>query len=429
MEIYIVQEGDTIYTIAEGFGVAVDRLAFDNGLTYPYTLLIGMALIIAFPKQVHIVQNGDTLQSIAEQYQVSVMQILRNNSFLSERNVLYPGETLVISYDTSRSIYTNGYVYAFINKESLIKILPNLTYLSVLNYRSTERGEIIQFRDDEDIIQTALEYGVSPLLMISTLSAMGEPNIETAFSILRNEEYQDRSIEQFLEIIKRKGYHGINMVFNYLDIENQSLYINFVRKISQRIEQEGFLFFITINYKEVNKDDEFRVEEVDYATLSSYVSGLIFLKFVWGANYDSPAPVSNINYMRMIIEHLVQSVPPEKIMLGNPILGYDWQLPYIPERSSATSMTINSVYELAYETKAVIEFDENSLTPYFYYKQLIGIPVEHIVWFVDVRSINAINEIVKDFNLGGSGIWNIMFYYPQLWTSINSQFDIIKVIP
>jgi len=41
MEIYVVQEGDTIDTIAERFGVAVDRLAYDNGLSYPYTLLSG----------------------------------------------------------------------------------------------------------------------------------------------------------------------------------------------------------------------------------------------------------------------------------------------------------------------------------------------------------------------------------------------------
>ncbi len=429
MEIYIVQEGDTLYTIAESFGVAVDRLAQDNGINYPYTLLIGQALIIAFPREVHIVQIGDTLQSIAEQYQVPVMQILRNNSFLSERNVLYPGETLVISYYTSGNIYTNGYVYAFIKKDALIKILPNLTFLSVLNYRSSERGEIIQFRDDEEIIKTALEYGVSPLLMISTLSAMGEPNIEVAYSILMSEEYQNRSIENILEILKRKGYHGINMVFNYLNISSQPLYINFVRKISQRIKLEGMLFYITINIKIEKANGDYRIEQVDYSTISSYVDGLILLKFVWGANEDPPAPVSNINYVRKMIEYLIQSVPPEKIMIGNPILGYDWKLPYIPERTVATSMTINSVYELAYETNAVIQYDEESLTPYFYYNQLIGIPVEHIVWFIDVRSINAINELVKEYNLGGSGIWNIMFYYPQLWTSINSQFDIIKLIP
>jgi len=428
MEIYVVQEGDTIDAIAERFGVAVDRLAYDNGLSYPYTLLIGQALIIAYPKQVHVVQEGDSLQSIAELYQVSLMQILRNNSFLSEREYIYPGETLVISYNTERSITTNGYVFAFIKQENLRKILPNLTYLSVFNYTAADRGEIIQYREDESIIKIALEYGVAPLLMVSTLTTTGEPDVQTAYSILLNEEYQDRSINQFVELMKKKGYYGINMVFNYLDRSSLPIYNNFVRKVSQRLKQEGFIFIITINITQELLKEDFLIEEIDYASLSPYVDGIIFLKFVWGANYDPPAPITNINYFERVIDFLVERIPSQRVMVGNPILGYDWQLPYIPNQSVATSMTLNAVQELAIETNSVIEFDEVSITPYFNYYQVLGVPVKHIVWFIDVRSINAINDIVKDHALEGSGIWNTMFYYPQLWTSINARFDIIKLI-
>ncbi|MDF2483872.1 MAG: hypothetical protein K0R46_40 [Herbinix sp.] len=428
MEIYIVQVGDNINTIANRFGVPVDRLAYDNGLEFPYRLILGQAIIIAFPKQTHTVQEGDTLQSIADMYQVSYFQVLRNNSFLADREYLYPGETLVISYNTVGSITTNGYIFAFISQATLIKILPNLTYLSIFNYRTTESGEVLQYREDQQIIQSALEYGVVPLLMLSTLTASGEPNIETSFNILLNEEFQDRNINQFVEIAKSKGYYGVNLVFNYLSQSSQTLYINFVRKISERLQQEGLLFFITINYSLQSSDGIAMLGGIDYGTLSSYVDGMIFLKVVWGTNYDPPAPISNINQMRVLVNDITKTSPPEKITVGSPILGYDWPLPFIPDRTSATSMTVNSVYELAYDNNAVIQFDEISLTPFFYYSQIIGIPVDHIVWFIDVRTINALNDVVKDYSLYGSGIWNLMFYYPQLWTSINSEFEIIKLI-
>jgi spore germination protein len=309
-----------------------------------------------------------------------------------------------------------------------LKVLPNLTYLSIFNYTSSEDGNIIQYRDDTEVIQTALEYGVIPLLMITTSTQMGEPNIEIAYNILLNEEFQDRNIEQFIQILKSKGYRGINMVFNYLNQNSQSLYLNFAKKVSERLQQEGFLYFITINYILQVKNGDIDLEQIDYGTLSSYVNSITFLKFVWGSNYDPPAPISNINHLRTLIDYVTISTPSDKIMIGNPIFGYDWQLPYVQGRSVATSMTINAVFELAYETGAVIQFDENSQTPFFYYNQIIGIPVEHIVWFIDVRSIVGINEIVNDYSLNGSGIWNLMFYYPQLWTSINSQFDVFKLI-
>lgn len=428
MDIYVVQEGDTIEGIAERFGVPVERLIQDNGFATPVRLIVGQALIIAYPKETYIVQEGDSIQSIADQYQVSTMQILRNNPFLAGREYIYPGESLIISYDTNGSVTTNGYVFTFIKTEILKRVLPNLTYLSVFNYTASEEGEIIQYRDDTELIRTALEYGVVPLLMITTSTQLGEPNVEIAFNILLNEEAQDRNINQFVEIIKTKGYYGINMVFNFLNRNSQPLYLSFVRKVSERLKREGLLFILTINYEQQVNNGELTIEPIDYGAFASYVNEIIFLKFIWGTNFDPPAPIISNNNIRELIDYVTQSVPPDKVVAGNPIFGYDWQLPYIQGRTAATSMTINAVLELADEAGAVIQFDEISQTPYFYYNQIIGIPVQHIVWFIDVRSIIGINEIVKEYSLRGSGIWNLMFYYPQLWTSINSQFDIIKLI-
>jgi spore germination protein len=429
MEIYVVQQGDSIYTIAERFSISADKLAYDNGLAYPYNLVIGQALVIAYPKQSHIVQEGDSLQSIAEAYSVSQMQILRNNSFISDRGYLVPGEALVISYNTSRSITVNGFTYPYIKGETLIKALPNLTYLTVFNYSITEEGEIIEYYDDTEVVNTAKEYSVIPILMVTTLSSQGQPNIEIAYDVLLNIEYQNRSINQFTDIMKQKGYQGLNIVFNYLNKNNQSLYLDFAQRISERLQQEGLLLFITINYSTEENNNSISVEEIDYLTLSMYVKGLIFLKFVWGTNFGPPSPVSNINNIRAIINYTTSTAPADKIIIGKPVLGYDWQLPYVPDRSYVASMSIDSAFELAYQTGAIIQLDEDSQTPYFYYNQIyFGAPVQHIVWFIDARSINALINVLQEYSLNGSGIWNIMIYYPQLWTAINSKFDTVKLI-
>lgn len=430
MDIYVVQQGDNIYSIADRYGVSVEKLIQDNGLIYPYNLVIGQTIVIAYPKQSHTVQEGDTLQSIADSYNVSLMQLLRNNLFLLDREYIYQGESLVISYNTSSSITTNGFAYAFIKPEVLVRNLPNLTYLSVFNYTATEGGDIIEYQDDTEIIKISKEFGVIPLLMLTTLSLQGVPNIEVAFNILLNEEFQERNINQFIEIIKRKGYLGLNIIFNYLNKENQSLYFNFAQRISNRLQQEGLIFLITINYDLQIVDKKIVIGEVDYLKLSTYTDGMIFLKLVWGINYNPPEPVSNIGHLRAFTDYIVASnVPLDKIHIGKPILGYDWKLPYIPDRSSAASLSINSALNLAYEAGAIIQFDEESQTPFYYYNELfISVPSEHVVWFIDARSIDALNKLISDYDLNGNGIWNIMIYYPQLWTIIIAQFDIIKLL-
>ena len=58
MIIHVVQQGDTIESIAERYGVSVTRLIIDNGLEEPDHLVIGQSIIVAFPELTYTVQEG-----------------------------------------------------------------------------------------------------------------------------------------------------------------------------------------------------------------------------------------------------------------------------------------------------------------------------------------------------------------------------------
>jgi spore germination protein len=253
--------------------------------------------------------------------------------------------------------------------------------------------------------------------------------MEGAYNILLNEEYQDILINEFIDIMKRQGYLGGNLIFDFLNEINQTLHQNLVKKIANRFQLEGFLLFITINYKTQEVDNTISIDKINYSNLSAYANGIIFLQFVWGADYGPPGPVINNNNLRAIIDYAASNVSPDKIIIGNPVLGFDWKLPYISNETHASSLSINSALDLAYDVGAVIQFDEDSQTPYYYYNEFIfGYPAQHIVWFIDARSIDALNKLIIDYNLAGSGVWNIMVYYQQLWTIINANFDIVKLL-
>jgi len=145
MTIHVVQPGETLRSIAEIYGVTEEKIITDNELTNPDELLPGQSIVIVFPEKTYIVQQGDTLQSIAAMHNVSVMQLFRNNPSLSNREYIYPGEEIVISYNTGRSIKTYGFCYPFIEENTLRKTLPNLTFLSVSNYRLLKMETLAYF--------------------------------------------------------------------------------------------------------------------------------------------------------------------------------------------------------------------------------------------------------------------------------------------
>ena len=425
MIIHVVQPGETIYSIAERFGVSAARLIQDNELTTDM-LVVGQTIVILYPEQTYTVQEGDSLIGIAEAHGLTVTQLLRNNPYLSDRGFIYPGETIVIRYNENKSkITTNGYAYPFIDKDTLRKTLPYLTYLSVFNYRATADGGIIDINDTE-IIQIAKEYGVAPIMLLSTLTDQGAENIDVAFSILYNEEIQDHHIDSMLDILKSKGYYGINISFQYFNIENQQFYTRFLEKIFNRLNSEGYAVFVTINPRiSYNENEVF--ERVDYSGIGQAANGLTILSYEWGYSFGPPVPVP-FNRVREFLDYVVTMIPTEKINVGLPVIGYDWQLPYEKGISSATSLNADSAIALAGEVGAIIQYDENSQAPFFMYiDNSSGLPKQHIVWFKDARSIDAIVSLVPEYGFQGVGIWNIMHYFPQLWLVINSQYNIEKI--
>jgi spore germination protein len=240
MTIHVVQPAETIASIAELYKVPADRLILENGITNSNNLVVGQTIVIVYPFINYTIKEGDTLGGIAEMHNVSLMQILRNNPYLSDREYIYPGETIIISYETNklRSIAIGGYVYSYINKEVLRKTLPFLTFLTVFNYRVNGEGDINDL-DDQEIVDMAKEYGVVPMMLVSTLSEQGIGDREAAYNILNNPEIQDRMISNIIKTMKAKGYLGLNQFFHFLTPETKNLVENFIIKMSTRLKSDG----------------------------------------------------------------------------------------------------------------------------------------------------------------------------------------------
>jgi spore germination protein len=428
MNIHVVQQGETIASIAEIYGVTVSRLIQENELQFPNNLVPGQTIVITYPDQTYIVQEGDSLVGIVETFDVTLMQLLQNNPFLAERNYIYPGETLVIKYPQGNSLTTIGYTLPFINQTILRKTLPYLTYLFIYNYRLADNGEVVSFYNDTDIIETSKAYGTVPIMLVTTLTAQGTQNIQAAYEILLNEKIQDQLFDNILQILDSKGYSGVNLTFLYLTETNENLYNNFTRRITSRLNNNGYLAFITVDPGLKVSGNEIDFAKLNYSEIGSKVEGISFINYVWGSNIKPTSPIISITNLRIYLDYVSSMVLPDIIIAGLQVIAYDWELPYVAGFSKANSLTVEGAIDLARDVNTVILFDELSQTPYFeYMKAEMGYLKQHTVWFIDARTVNSLANLISENNYGGPGIWNIMDYYPPLWLIINSQYKIEKI--
>ncbi len=100
---YVVRRGDTLWSIARRYGTTVEAIAQANGIINPNYIWVGQVLCIPggappptpYPPAVYIVQPGDTLWSIARRYGTTVEAIAWANGIINP-NYIYVGQRLVI---------------------------------------------------------------------------------------------------------------------------------------------------------------------------------------------------------------------------------------------------------------------------------------------------------------------------------------------
>ena len=93
VEKYVVQKGDTLYSISKRFNTSVNSIIQVNRLN-GNVLNVGQVLQIPVSNYTYIVQRGDTLYGIARKFQKSVDDIKKKNN-LNTNNVTI-GQQLII---------------------------------------------------------------------------------------------------------------------------------------------------------------------------------------------------------------------------------------------------------------------------------------------------------------------------------------------
>ncbi len=426
MIIHVVQAGETIDSIAQTYKKSAESIIQDNELPNPYDLAAGQAIVIVYPKEMYTIQEGDTLEGIADLYDVSLMQLLRNNPYLSERDVLFPGEAIVISYDevTKTDIATNGYAFPYINPIILRKTLPYLTYLSIFSYSISAEGEL-NVIEDTALIQLAKEYGTAPIMVISNITETGIANYDALHYLLYNQERRESLIDQVLQILRSKGYYGVNIDIPNIPPEDTQAFNNIISEIADRLHNENFKIFVTITPITFEIYTESSHQLPDVTKISEKVDGVNLLSYSWGRSYDIPIEIIPFYVFRFLLNLNTKEGELNKMNVGISTIGYIWEIPYIEGTSNAISITNTNAVVLASESNAAIYYNQTNQTSYFYMFQYNN---NSFVYFNDARGIDARVSLIPEYGLNGVTIWNIMNYFAQMFLVINTQYTIIKVL-
>lgn len=375
LEIYIVKSGDTLYQIANNYGVSVDELVFYNQLENPSVLSVGQALVIPV------------------------------------------GESQNLG-----SIIVNGYITDTSNS-TLNATLPYLTFMSPFSYRSDINGNLVKtFSVNIDLSRT---QRVANLMTVTNLKEAGGFSSDIAHGIFTNEAVQDTFIGNVETVLALGGFYGVNVDFEYIYPFDRQSYNQFLARFTDRMHSLGYIVTTALAPKISDEQQGLLYSAHDYAFHGRTVDYVILMTYEWGYTYGPAMAVAPINMVRRVLNYATEVIPPNKIFMGVPNYGYNWTLPFVQGTAARAVSNIRAV-TLAGEEKVSIEFDEVVMAPFFRYNDNEG--RLHEVWFEDARSLQAKYGLVNEYGLGGISYWNLNTLFRTNFIVLESMYTIEKVL-
>lgn len=337
-----------------------------------------------------------------------------------------------------------GFLPSWIVAKTPTVNLSNFTQLIYFGLGVTEQGELIKFKEDGSAVlewsyfnsphftqirAEAKKKGVNVLIAIKNFDNV---SIDTLIS---NQLATNKLTQEVITLIDSFDLAGVNIDFEYVtrtDFPTVRYFNRFWETLVINIKEKdpSLIVSLDVNATAVASDpaydmvkagelaDQIILMAYDYHRVNSYEAGPVA---PLQAGFLEPSITKSVLVLR-------GRVPAEKIILGIPFYGYEWQTintsykaPTVPNTGALA--TYGRVHDLlASRDDITLFWDERARSPWLVYRQSGAIKQ---IYYEDNRSIFEKIKFTNDNNLAGIAIWAVGYEgkYTKPWEVIKKYLN------
>ncbi|MTH54746.1 spore gernimation protein [Bacillus mangrovi] len=295
-----------------------------------------------------------------------------------------------------------------------------LSYTAFFSYMVREDGSLIPIKDEKPLAAVKDTKTVPMLVLTNFMDGNFSPEI--AHKIFTDKKASEKLITGVIDTMNAKGYKALNIDFEHIREKDRELYNGFLETIIPRVQKAGYPVSTALAPKTSDEQAGPWHGAHDYKRHGELADFVILMTYEWGWSGGPPMAVSPIEQVKKVVDYALTEIPREKIVMGSPLYGYDWILPYKKGNPYAKRIAPQEAADLATAKKAEIKFDNKSQSPYFYYKDENG--KKHVVWFENEQSARAKFNLLQQYKLRGVAYWVLGEPFPENWELLEELFDI-----
>lgn len=247
----------------------------------------------------------------------------------------------------------------------------------------------------------------------------GEWAYEPVAAVLHDPVRRHRHVAEIVELVEREDYAGIDIDYENLRSGDRQVFSDFVTELGAALDAAGRTLSVAVFAKDSDAGYDERNVAQDYAAIGKAADQVRLMGYDFHWNTSPPGAVAPIGWIRSVLDYAKTQVPPERIVLGVPLYGYDWVV-----GGEGTGVTWLKAFQLATEHGARPQYDAHAQSPWFRYTDEQG--REHEVWFENAASSKAKFEAARGAGIGGVYLWMFGYEDTDTWAELAHSLPVEK---
>ncbi|MFS1512636.1 glycosyl hydrolase family 18 protein [Chengkuizengella sp. SCS-71B] len=293
---------------------------------------------------------------------------------------------------------------------SLMLYEDSINSIATTTFSLTESGEIDGLFASEGV-DFANGNNISTYAAINNGHGF-DPDL--ASLILNDPKLSEKTINNIEKLLKEYHYDGVNLDIENMYPKDREAYTQFVQKLADQLQPKGYQVIVSVSAKSSDNPNAAWSGAFDYAALGEIVDYIQLMSYDQNGPWGPAGPVSGLNWVEDAVKYAVSEIESDKILLGIPSYGYDWNLNDASKNKTILWSELSNIMNNNESTQ--MYRDEAANSPYLTYTDANG--QEHIAYYEDSESIIDKVQLIDQYGLAGVSVWEIGLTNDGLWTAI-----------
>ncbi|MDA3626982.1 glycosyl hydrolase family 18 protein [Saccharopolyspora sp. WRP15-2] len=242
---------------------------------------------------------------------------------------------------------------------------------------------------------------------------------EPVAAVLHDPARRQRHVTEIVDLVERENYAGIDIDYENLRAGDRQAFSDFVAELGGALHAKGKTLSVAVFAKDSDAGYDERNVAQDYAAIGRVADQVRLMGYDYHWNTSPPGSIAPISWIRAVLDYAKTQIPPERIVLGVPLYGYDWVV-----GGEGTGVTWLKAFQLATEHGAKPQYDAETQSPWFRYTD--GQGRQHEVWFENAASSKAKFEAARGSGIGGVYLWMFGYEDTDTWRELARSMPVAK---